>query len=129
MIQSIGLSRKTVYISNIIPWRPPNNRTPSTEEMLQCLPFVQKHIEIIKPQLLILLGGTAAKTILTTTEGITKLRGKWYNYNNLNLSKPILTRAIFHPAFLLRSPVHKREAWEDLKEIKQKYNNILNETY
>jgi DNA polymerase len=84
------------------------------------LPFIQKHIEIIKPFLIILLGGTAAKAILATTHGITKLRGQWHEYNNLNINKPILTRAMYHPAFLLRSPIHKKEAWEDLQEIQKK---------
>ena len=120
MLFSINLNRSDVYITNIIPWRPPNNRTPDYEEILHCLPFAQKHIEIIQPKIIILLGGTAAKAILATTHGIMKLRGEWYNYNNLNIKKPIITRAIYHPAFLLRSPNHKRETWEDLIEIKKK---------
>ena len=81
---------------------------------------IQKHIEIIEPSLIILLGGTAAKAILATTLGITKLRGQWHQYNNLNIKKTILPRAMFHPAFLLRSPMHKKEAWEDLQEIQKK---------
>ena len=124
MLFSINLNRSDVYITNIIPWRPPNNRTPDYEEILHCLPFAQKHIEIIQPKIIILLGGTAAKAILATTHGIMKLRGEWYNYNNLNIKKPIITRAIYHPAFLLRSPNHKRETWEDLIEIKKKINDI-----
>ena len=120
MLAAIDLDRSSVYITNIIPWRPPNNRTPNYEEILQCLPFVQKHIEIVKPHLIVLLGGTAAKAILVTTQGIMRLRGKWYEYNNLNIKRPILTRAIYHPAFLLRSPLHKKETWKDLQEIKQK---------
>ena len=120
MLKAINLDRNSVYITNVVPWRPPNNRTPSSEEILQCLPFIQKHIEIIKPSLIILLGGTAAKAILATTYGITKLRGQWHQYNNLNIKKTILTRAMFHPAFLLRSPIHKKEAWEDLQEIQKK---------
>ncbi len=120
MLSSINLDRNTVYITNVIPWRPPGNREPSTEEILQCLPFIQKHIEIIKPSILVLLGGTAAKTILTTNHGITKLRGIWHTYNNLKLNKPIPTRAIFHPAFLLRSPERKKETWLDLLEIQKK---------
>ena len=120
MLKAINLDRNSVYITNVVPWRPPNNRTPNSEEILQCLPFIQKHIEIIKPSIMILLGGTAAKAILATTLGITKLRGQWYEYNNLNIKKPILTRAMYHPAFLLRSPIHKKEAWEDLQEIQKK---------
>ena len=82
MLKAINLDRNSVYITNVVPWRPPNNRTPNSEEILQCLPFIQKHIEIIKPSIMILLGGTAAKAILATTLGITKLRGQWYEYNN-----------------------------------------------
>ena len=120
MLAAIKLNRESVYITNVVPWRPPNNRTPNSEEILQCLPFIQKHIEIIEPSMIVLLGGTAAKAILATTLGITKLRGQWHQYNNLNVKKTILTRAIFHPAFLLRSPMHKKEAWEDLQEIQKK---------
>ena len=120
MIASIGLDRDKIYISNVIPWRPPNNRQPTTEEILQCLPFIQRHIEIINPSIIVLLGGTASKALLTTSEGITKLRGTWHQYNSLGLSNPILTRAIFHPAFLLRSPQFKKQTWEDLQEIQKK---------
>lgn len=122
MLASIKLDRSSVYITNIVPWRPPNNRQPSTEEIFQCLPLIQKHIEIIKPNLLILLGGTAAKALLGTTIGISKLRGIWHNYNSLNLKKKIKTRATYHPAYLLRSPEHKKESWQDLIEI-QKFIN------
>ena len=119
MISAIDLSREDVYITNIVPWRPPNNRTPNTEEVLQCLPFVQKHIDIIKPKIIILLGGTASKAILATTHGITKVRGKWHHYKSLKIDQPIPARAIYHPAYLLRSPENKKIAWEDLKEIKK----------
>ena len=125
MLSAIGLDRKKVYISNVVPWRPPGNRQPTNEEILECLPFIQKHIEIISPKILILLGGTAAKALLTTSQGITKLRGKWHQYNSLNLSNPIITRAIFHPAFLLRSPGYKKPTWEDLLEIQKKANEII----
>ena len=120
MLGAINLDRNKVYISNVIPWRPPGNRQPTTEEILQCLPFIQKHIEIIKPSILILLGNTAAKALLITSQGITRLRGTWHKYNSLGLLKPITTRAIFHPAFLLRSPNYKKKTWEDLQEIDKK---------
>ena len=120
MLAAINLDRNKVYISNIVPWRPPGNRQPTTEEIIQCLPFIQKHIEIINPSILILLGATAAKSLLITNQGIMKLRGLWHEYNSLGLLKSIPTRAIFHPAFLLRSPGHKRQTWEDLKEIEKK---------
>ena len=120
MLLAIGLNRKNVYISNVVPWRPPGNRQPTNEEILECLPFIQKHIEIINPSILVLLGGTASKALLATSQGITKLRGKWHQYNSWGLPKPIITRAIFHPAFLLRSPGYKKQAWEDLLEIQKK---------
>ena len=127
MLTAINLDRNSVYITNIVPWRPPNNRAPNSEEILQCLPFIQKHIEIIQPYILVLLGGTATKAILTTTHGITKLRGQWHKYNSLNIKKPIPTIAMYHPAFLLRSPGHKKEAWKDLQEIQKKIKTISNE--
>ena len=123
MLHSINLNRDKVYITNIIPWRPPENRTPNSEEILQCLPFIQKHIEIIKPKIILLLGGTASKAILTSEIGIMKLRGKWYEYKSLNLEKPISVLATFHPAFLLRSPAFKKDSWEDLKMLKSKIQN------
>ena len=127
MLAAINLDRNSVYITNIVPWRPPNNRAPNTEEILQCLPFTQKHIEIIQPSILVLLGGTATKAILATTLGITKLRGKWHEYNSLIIKEPISTMAMYHPAFLLRSPDHKKEAWEDLQKIQKKLQLLSNE--
>ena len=119
MLNSINLDRKSVYITNVIPWRPPNNREPSTEEIIQCMPFIQKHIELIKPNLIILLGGTASKAILATNIGITKLRGSWHEYKNLDIDDPIKVRAIYHPAYLLRNPIKKKDAWTDLQEIQK----------
>lgn len=120
MLIAIKLNRQKVYISNVVPWRPPSNRQPTSEEILQCLPFIQRHIEIVNPSILILLGSTAAKALLTTNQGITRLRGTWHKYNSLGLEKPIPTRAIFHPAFLLRSPSFKKETWLDLIEVEKK---------
>ena len=123
MLFSIKLDRSEVYITNIIPWRPPGNRQPTTQEMLLCVPFIQKHIELVRPKILVLLGGTATKALLLLDEGIMKSRGKWHKYSSYGLANPILTRAIFHPAFLLRSPSYKKLAWEDLKEIEKKLND------
>ena len=120
MLESIGLDRSTVYITNILPWRPPGNRRPTNSEILLCFPFIQRHIEIINPEILILLGGTATKAILISDDGIMRLRGRWHEYNSYGLASPIATRAIFHPAFLLRSPGYKRQTWNDLKEVKIK---------
>ena len=88
-----------------------------------CVPFVQKHIEIIRPELLILLGGTASKALLLSDDGIMRLRGKWHKFSSYGLANPVLTRALFHPAFLLRSPSYKRLAWEDLLIIQKEINS------
>lgn len=118
MLNSIGQNRENTYITNLIFWRPPGNRNPTSEEVNICLPYVLKHIEIINPKILILAGATATKAILKeNNKGIIELRGKWQNLS-LNNSINIKTMPIFHPAFLLRQPSRKREAWEDLKKIK-----------
>ncbi len=118
MFAAIGLDRTTIYITNIIPWRPPGNRQPTSSETNLCLPFVQRHIELVSPEFLILVGGTAAKSILQSTEGIMKLRGRWLTYQTPNMTKPIRTLATFHPAYLLRAPGQKRLAWLDLLMLK-----------
>ena len=125
MINAIGLSRKkNVYITNIVPWRPPNNRTPSENEILIFLPYVEKHISIINPDIIILLGNVAAKAILKNNEGITKIHGNWFNYKNPYLKKIINIICIFHPSFLLRSPGQKKHAWDDLKKVEKKINEL-----
>ena len=129
MINAIGLDRKkNVYITNIIPWRPPNNRTPTDNEINFFLPFVEKHISIIKPKILLLFGNVASKSLLKLKNGITKNHGKWFNYNNSFLKKKIFTTCIFHPSYLLRSPHKKKFAWEDLKKVKEKITNLQIET-
>jgi len=121
MINAIGLDRKNnVYITNIIPWRPPDNRTPTDNEINFFLPYVEEHISIIKPKILLLFGNVASKSILNLNEGITKNHGKWFNYKNPFLKKKIFTTCIFHPSYLLRSPGKKKIAWEDLKKVKEK---------
>ena len=117
MLNAIELSRKNVYLTNTIFWRPPGNRKPTEEEINVCLPFVKKHIDLIKPKILVLVGAIAAGAILNAQSGITQIRGKWKNIETKNVKK-IKAIAIFHPAFLLRQPSRKREAWEDLKKIK-----------
>jgi DNA polymerase len=120
MLAAIKIERNSIYITNIIPWRPPNNRPPSSDEILQCLPFVQRHIEIISPKLILLLGSTAAKAILTTTFSVSKLRGRWHEYKSINFTKRIKCLVTYHPAFLLRSPNYKKQSWEDLKTFQKK---------
>jgi len=123
-----GRRKNNFYITNIVFWRPPGNRTPSSQEVKICLPYTKKHISIIKPKLLILLGNVATKSILNTDQGITKVRGKEYFYFDESINRKIPTRAIYHPAYLLRNPIEKKKMWEDLIDIYDflTKNNILN---
>lgn len=120
MLAGIGLDRTSVYITNILPWRPPGNRSPTPAEIAACLPFVERHIALVDPALLVLLGGTAAKTLLGRSEGVTRLRGRWFDYGSPGLPRPIPALALYHPAYLLRSPVHKRDTWRDLLSLRRK---------
>lgn len=119
MFATIGLTRQNIYISNTIFWRPPGNRQPSKEELAICQPFVEKHIALINPKLLVLCGGTAVGAMLRRDIGISKLRGKFHEYSNSYMDKPVPTAVIFHPSYLLRSPGQKRLAWHDLLRIRQ----------
>ena len=120
MLASIELDRTKVFISNTVFWRPPGNRNPTTTEMTICTPFVERLLELIDPHILVPLGGAAAKTLLAQNESIGKLRGRWFTYSTPRLPRPVHAAAIFHPAYLLRTPAKKREAWRDLLEIKRK---------
>ena len=118
MLQAIGLDRAQVLITNTLFWRPPGNRNPTPGEVAACLPFVERTIEIVAPKVLVMVGGTAAKTLLQRSEGIMKLRGQWFDYQTPRMARPVPAIAVFHPAFLLRSPAQKRATWRDLIEIK-----------
>ena len=118
MLKSIGLSRDQTYITNIIPWRPPGNRTPSQEEVSLLKPFILKHIQLKKPEIILALGGVSAKTILDVQTGILKLRGKIHN-KNFGLEKPIVVLPTLHPAYLLRAPAQKKFAFADLVLLKR----------
>ena len=118
MLACIGLDRTGVYITNILPWRPPGNRQPNAAEIAACLPFAERHVALVHPRLLILAGGTSAKTILGTNEGITRLHGRWTDHTIPGMTAPIPTIAIYHPAYLLRQPAAKRDAWRDLLAIR-----------
>lgn len=120
MLKAVGLDRTQVYISNIIPWRPPGNRPPTPSEIAVCQPFIQKHIQLVQPKILICLGGVAAKTLLNSSEGIMKLRGKWRDYPLCN-DKTVKAMATFHPAYLLRSPGQKALVWRDFLMIKEAF--------
>ncbi|HWZ06161.1 MAG TPA: uracil-DNA glycosylase [Bradyrhizobium sp.] len=115
MIATIGLDRSKAYIANVIPWRPPGNRTPTPQETQICLPFIQRQIELVDPDILVTLGNPSTQTLLSTREGIMKTRGRWFDYDTG--SRVIRAMATFHPAYLLRSPSYKRMAWQDLRAI------------
>lgn len=119
MLASIGLTRESsAYISNTVFWRPPGNRQPTPDETSICLPFVEKHIALIKPSLLILSGGTATITLLRRDQSISRLRGKFYEYSNPYMSTPVQTVLTYHPSYLLRTPSHKKLAWQDMLLIR-----------
>jgi uracil-DNA glycosylase family 4 len=118
MLASIGLDETSVYITNTIYWRPPGNRTPTSQEIEACAPFLSRQIELLAPDVMVLLGGAAAKSVLNVTEGIMRLRGKWKIYKAA--TRDIPTLATLHPAFLLRKPQEKRYAWRDLLMLKER---------
>jgi uracil-DNA glycosylase len=124
MLAAIGIDRTSAYITNVLYWRPPGNRKPTPAEIAACLPFVQRHIALVRPAVLVLCGGTAASTLLATTEGITKLRGRWFDLAIDGLERPVKTIATYHPSYLLRSPERKRESWRDLLTIQEELENI-----
>ncbi len=117
MLAAIGFDRTNVYIANIVPWRPPGNRTPTPQETQICLPFVLRQIELVDPDILVCLGGPSAQTLLGIKDGITKTRGRWFTFNSGK--HEIRAMPTFHPAFLLRSPLQKRFAWRDFLAVKK----------
>jgi uracil-DNA glycosylase len=117
MLAAIGLDRKSVYIANVVPWRPPGNRTPTPQETAICLPFTQRQIELVDPDVLVCLGNPSTQTLLATKEGITRTRGRWFRYQTG--TREIRAMPTFHPAFLLRNPISKRLAWRDFLAIKK----------
>ena len=127
MFQAIGFSRyaedlqNALYLSNIIYWRPPGNRDATDSEIEICRPFVERHIELVNPDVLVVLGGMPVKTILRTHQGITRLRGKWATFKTPNLALEIPILPMLHPAFLLKSPDRKKYAWQDLLALKAKF--------
>jgi uracil-DNA glycosylase len=117
MMAAIGLDRSSVYIANIVPWRPPGNRTPTPQESAICLPFTLRQIELADPDVLVCLGGPSAQTLLAIRDGILKARGRWYPFHSGR--REIRALATLHPAYLLRQPVQKRLAWRDFLAIKK----------
>ena len=113
MIQAMGLERKQVYIANVVKCRPPGNRTPERDECDTCSPFLLRQIEVINPKVIVALGATAARTLLSTVESMAKLRGQWHDFHGTRLA------VTYHPAYLLRDPRQKKEAWKDLQMVMQ----------
>lgn len=117
MLASIGLDRTGVYIANIVPWRPPGNRTPTPQEVAACLPFTLRQIELARPEVLVTLGAPSTQIVLGLKEGITRLRGRWHDHTIGE--RPLRVLPMLHPAYLLRQPLHKRFAWRDLRLLKR----------
>ena len=119
MMAAIGLDRTSFYITNVCLWRPPGNRKPTDLELAAQKPFVERHIELVAPKILVLVGAAAAQGLLGTTEGITRLRGRWFQYRPGSGEEAIPALPIFHPAYLLRQPAQKRETWRDLLKLRE----------
>jgi DNA polymerase len=133
MMAPVGLDRKTnIYISNILFWRPPGNRSPTDAEIAACLPFCERHIALVKPKILVLLGGVAAKSLLRTKDGITRMRGRWLQYvppayttqDGSTAVEPIDCLPVYHPAYLLRQPGSKRQAWCDMLAVAKRIKEL-----
>ena len=122
MLNAIGFAREQVYVTNTIFWRPPGNRTPTPLEVQCCTPFLHCQINLVQPKVLLLVGGAAAKSLLQRTEGIMRLRGRWFDVSVDSATAPIPAIATLHPAYLLRSPAQKREAWQDLQFVRDRLN-------
>jgi uracil-DNA glycosylase len=116
MMAAIGLDRTQAYIANVVPWRPPGNRTPTPQETAICLPFIRRQIDLAAADILVCLGQPSTQTLLQTKEGITRTRGRWFKFDTG--SREIRALATYHPAFLLRSPLQKRLAWRDFLALK-----------
>jgi uracil-DNA glycosylase len=117
MLAAIGLARTAVYIANVVPWRPPGNRTPTPQEIAICKPFIERQIELADPDILVCLGGPSAQTLFNVKDGILKMRGRWFTYQTGR--REIRALATLHPAYLLRQPLQKRLAWRDFRALKR----------
>jgi uracil-DNA glycosylase len=120
MLAAVGLNRTSVYIANIVPWRPPGNRTPTPQESATCLPFIKRQIELVNPDILVCLGKPSMQTLLGITEGIRGVRGRWFDFDTG--TRTIKALVTFHPAYLLRSPLEKRHSWRDMLALKKALN-------
>ena len=124
MLACIGLDRRSTYITNVIFWRPPGNRPPTAAEIAACLPFVERHIELVSPEVLVLLGAASAQTLLARNDGITRLRGRWFPFESAGMARPVPAMPVYHPAYLLRQPAQKRAAWRDWLAILARLKNV-----
>lgn len=124
MLDSIGLDRTKAVVANAVFWRPPGDRSPTPSEMAVCMPFVERLVELIDPQILVALGGPAAKSMLAQTSGISRFRGRWFTYATPRLARPIHAIAVSHPDNLLKTPAQKREAWRDMLAVKKKLEEL-----
>ncbi len=122
MLAAVGLDRRHVYIANVVPWRPPGNRTPTPLETSACLPFMRRQIELVHPKILVCLGAAATQTLLGIKDGIMRIRGRWYEYDVAGTKIPAI--AMLHPAYLLRQPSHKKFAWQDMRELAKMMGKI-----
>jgi DNA polymerase len=126
MLGSIGLDRSTLRIINVVPWRPPGNRTPAESEIAVCLPFLYRHIALVRPEVLVLLGGVAAKAMLPPDQGklgIRRLRGQWRRLEIPGLDRSVDCLPTYHPAYLLRTASAKRESWHDMIALRVRMEN------
>ena len=119
MLAAVNIKREDCYITNILPWRPPGNRTPTDEEIAICLPFLKKQLDIIEPDILLLMGGVALKSLLDVNDSVSRMRGKWLEYT-FSSGKKASVLATFHPSYLLRSSIQKSKVWIDLIRLKKK---------
>ncbi len=122
MLAAIGLDRTKVYIANTVPWRPPGNRTPTPEELAICLPFLHRQVELVAPKVILTLGGPAMQTVFSTSTGILKMRGRWSTVQMGNHGVEALPT--LHPAYLLRNPAAKQQAWRDMLSLKQRIDTL-----
>jgi DNA polymerase len=120
MLAAIGLDRSKVYITNVLPWRPPATREPSPEEAAACIPFLHRHIALAKPAVMILLGAVSVRHVLGLSEGILRARGRWETYQGAGMDAAVPAMPTLHPAYLLRQPAAKRRAWRDLLAVAEK---------
>ena len=124
MMGFIGLDRTSFYITNVLYWRPPGNRTPTEAEVSACRPFLERHIQLVDPKLILMIGGRSAKSLVGTTQGITRLRGQWFEVANPATGTTIPALATFHPAYLLRNPAMKRLSWRDLLSFQRRMQEL-----